>query len=54
MAKTALKLLEPLLKQLIEDNIQVIIAVCNKLIKQAYGISKSGLPYDKNYVSKLA
>ena len=31
-----------------------LIAVCNKLIKQAYGISKSGLPYDKNYVSKLA
>jgi len=30
-----------------------LIAVCNKLIKQAYGISKSGLPYDKNYVSKL-
>lgn len=31
-----------------------LIAVCNKLIKQAYGISKSGLPYDKNYVSKLS
>lgn len=31
-----------------------LIAVCNKLIKQAYGISKSGLSYDKNYVSKLA
>jgi len=31
-----------------------LIAVCNKLIKQAYGISKSGSPYDKNYVSKLA
>jgi transposase len=31
-----------------------LIAVCNKLIKQAYGISKSGVPYDKNYVSKLA
>lgn len=31
-----------------------LIAVCNKLIKQAYGISKSGLPYDKNYISKLA
>ncbi|MGB5498792.1 MAG: IS110 family transposase [Maribacter sp.] len=31
-----------------------LIAVCNKLIKQAYGISKSGLPYDENYVSKLA
>lgn len=31
-----------------------LIAVCNKLIKQAYGISKSGLPYNRNYVSKLA
>ena len=30
-----------------------LIAVSNKLLKQAYGISKSGLPYDKNYVSKL-
>lgn len=30
-----------------------LIAVCNKLIKQAYGVSKSGLPYDKNYASKL-
>ncbi|WP_432410729.1 IS110 family transposase [Rasiella sp. SM2506] len=30
-----------------------LIAVCNKLIKQAYGISKSRIPYDKNYVSKL-
>ncbi len=31
-----------------------LIAVCNKLIKQAFGISKSGLPYDKDYVSRLA
>jgi transposase len=31
-----------------------LIAVCNKLIKQAYGVSKSGLPYDRNYVSKLS
>jgi len=31
-----------------------LIAVCNKLIKQAYGISKSGVPYDKNYKSKLS
>lgn len=30
-----------------------LVAVCNKLIKQAYGISKSGLAYDKNYVSRL-
>jgi len=31
-----------------------LIAVCNKLIKQAYGIAKSGLPYDRNYMSKLS
>lgn len=31
-----------------------LIAVCNKLIKQAYGIAKSGLVYDPNYVSKLS
>lgn len=31
-----------------------LIAVCNKLIKQAYGISKSGLDYDRNYVGKLS
>ncbi|MFK5854858.1 MAG: transposase [Bacteroidota bacterium] len=31
-----------------------LTTVCNKLIKQAYGISKSRLSYDKNYVSKLA
>jgi len=31
-----------------------LIAVCNKLIKQAYGISKSGLDYDRNYVRKLS
>ncbi len=30
-----------------------LIAVSNKLIKQAYGIAKSGLPYDENYSSKL-
>lgn len=29
-----------------------LIAVCNKLIKQAYGIAKSGLPYDPEYVGK--
>jgi transposase len=27
-----------------------LIAVCNKLIKQAFAIAKSGLPYDPNYV----
>lgn len=30
-----------------------LIAVCNKLLKQAFGIVKSGLPYDENFVSKL-
>lgn len=30
-----------------------LIAVSNKLIKQAYGIAKSGLYYDENYRSKL-
>jgi len=31
-----------------------LIAVCNKLIKQAYGISRSGLDYDRNYVGRLS
>ena len=31
-----------------------LIAVANKLLKQAFGIVKSGLPYDENFVSKLA
>ena len=31
-----------------------LIAVCNKLLKQAFAIAKSGLPYDENFVSKLA
>jgi len=31
-----------------------LIAVCNKLIKQAYGIAKSGLDYDRNYVGRLS
>ena len=30
-----------------------LIAVCNKLIKQSYGIARSGLDYDRNYVGKL-
>lgn len=30
-----------------------LIAVANKLIKQAYGIAKSGLEYDPNYRSRL-
>lgn len=29
-----------------------LIAVCNKLIKQAFAIAKSGLPYDPEYVRK--
>ena len=28
-----------------------LIAVCNKLIKQAFAIAKSGLPYDPNYAT---
>jgi len=31
-----------------------LIAVVNKLLKQVFAIAKSGLPYDENYVSKLA
>lgn len=31
-----------------------LIAVCNKLIKQAFAISKSGLAYDPNYKSCLS
>lgn len=31
-----------------------LIAVCNKLIKQAFGISRSGLDYDRNYVGRLS
>ena len=30
-----------------------LLAVCNKLLKQAFAIAKSGLPYDENFVSKL-
>jgi len=30
-----------------------LIAVCNKLLKQAFAIAKSGLPYDEQFVSKL-
>ena len=28
-----------------------LLAVCNKLLKQAFSIVKSGLPYDQNYMS---
>ena len=31
-----------------------LIAVCNKLLKQAFAVAKSGLVYDKNYRSTLA
>lgn len=31
-----------------------LIAVCNKLLKQAFAVAKSGLIYDKNYRSTLA
>ena len=31
-----------------------LIAVCGKLLKQAYGINKSGIPYDVNHVSRKA
>jgi len=30
-----------------------LIAVCNKLLKQAFAIVESGLPYDENFVSVL-
>ena len=30
-----------------------LIAVCNKLLKQAFAIAKSGLPYNENFVSKM-
>ena len=30
-----------------------LIAVANKLLKQAFAIAKSGLPYDENFVSRL-
>lgn len=31
-----------------------LIAVANKLLKQAFAIAKSGLPYDENFISRLA
>jgi len=31
-----------------------LIAVANKLLKQAFAIAKHGIPYDENYVSRLA
>ena len=30
-----------------------LIAVCNKLLKQAFSIVKNGMPYDDNYSSTL-
>ena len=32
----------------------VLIAVCNKLIRQSFGVVKNGLPYDPGYKSQLA
>jgi hypothetical protein len=32
---------------------KAIVAVANKLLKQAFTIAKSGFPYDENYVSRL-
>jgi transposase len=31
-----------------------MLAVCNKLLKQSFAIAKSGLPYNENFVSKIA
>jgi hypothetical protein len=31
-----------------------LIAVCNTLLKQAFAVAKSGLPYNENYRSTLA
>ncbi|SFU65549.1 hypothetical protein SAMN05216480_111137, partial [Pustulibacterium marinum] len=31
-----------------------LIAVANKLLKQAFAIAKSARPYDENYISKLS
>jgi len=31
-----------------------LIAVSNKLLKQVFAIAKSGLPYDENFLPKLA
>ncbi|WP_420371269.1 IS110 family transposase [Galbibacter orientalis] len=30
-----------------------LIAMCNKLLKQAFAIVKNGIPYDENFVSRL-
>jgi len=32
----------------------VLLVVCNKLLKQAFAVAKSGLPYDEDYRSILA
>ncbi|ADF53625.1 IS110 family transposase [Zunongwangia profunda SM-A87] len=31
-----------------------LIAVTNKLLKQAFAIAKSGMPYDEGFISKLS
>jgi len=40
----------------IKDKIKklALIAVCNKLLKQAFAVVKNQLPYDDNYRSTLA
>ena len=30
-----------------------LLAVCNKLLKQAFAVAKSRIPYDENYRSTL-
>jgi len=36
-----------------KSKILALIAVCNKLLKQAFAIAKSGVEYNENYRSKL-
>ena len=36
-----------------KSNKLALIAVCNKLLKQAFGVAKSGLVYDNSYKSVL-
>jgi hypothetical protein len=31
-----------------------LIAICNKLLKQAFAVTKAGLPSDENYRNTLA
>jgi transposase len=36
-----------------KNNKVALIAVCNKLLKQAFAIVKSGVPYQAGFTSKL-